>query len=463
MVTSRETTVRDASVPRPATPVRSWPENGPKPAVAGVAGAAAAAAPGVGSTLGAGAVPAVGSLARTTPAGSSATTVQPRSVESTRPVTFTASPGSMSGSSAAAWPCRITGPVAVPSSRRNPSGSRSPTMPPTRTVTPSKPARFARSASGTAGVAPVGAGKVRRAAGRARSPGSAGAPRTRDRAGAGRVVRGRDPVHAKVAATPRKDREAPVLRGRVRPTDDADDGGEMALEHPRHGDPGTGLAEHDHPVLPDEQLRPPPIAELVHRVDPASNGHEPPLLGEARRAVQEHRRRDRRRALPFDPGRGEPRRAVRGPHGPVDAHARPDRRCGAIRWGANLDRAGAVLDDEEPAAAVEQGRRRGHDGDDGDRSTVRALGRGDREGSDGGRAPRCRRGRLRRRGRRGDRRGGRCRGEQHDICGVARAQAIAVEGTGPRRTLADDAGDPVRAADREHRGGDRARTRPRGP
>ena len=106
-------------------PVRSWPANGPMPAVGGTPGAAAAtrieARP---ARSGRAPRSAVGSPASTTPAGSSATTVQPRSVESTRPVTFTASPGSISGSRSAASPCRITGPTAVPSSSEEPVGQQ---------------------------------------------------------------------------------------------------------------------------------------------------------------------------------------------------------------------------------------------------------------------------------------------------------------------------------------------------
>ena len=91
---------------------------------------------------------ATGSPARTTPPGSATTTVQPRSVDSIRPTTLIASPGAMSGRRSAAGPSRLTGPVAVPSSRVNPPGSSSPTRPPTRTVRPASFARSARFASG---------------------------------------------------------------------------------------------------------------------------------------------------------------------------------------------------------------------------------------------------------------------------------------------------------------------------
>ena len=214
-------------------------------------------------------------------------------------------------------------------------------MPPTRTVTPSRPARSTRSASGTAGAAPVGGADAPCPAGRARSARSAGCARLPD----ARRRRSRCPSAA-----------GPSTRRSLRPRGRIANRRSFAVGYGRRTmpttvarwplstdvdrDPGAGLAEHDHPLLPDEELRAPSIAQLVHAVDPAADRHEPPFLGESGRAIQEHRRRDRRRAQPLDARRRQPRRAVRRAHRPVDAHARPDRRRGRVRRRPDLDRAG---------------------------------------------------------------------------------------------------------------------------
>ena len=75
-----------------------------------------------------------GEPASTRPAGSATTRSGPPGVDSTRPVTLMASPGSTRARRSAAGPRRTTVPTAVPSSSRNPSGSSSVTRPPMRTV-----------------------------------------------------------------------------------------------------------------------------------------------------------------------------------------------------------------------------------------------------------------------------------------------------------------------------------------
>ena len=116
-VTATDSTVTATSVPTPARPAGP-PSGSPRFAsVAPVADAAGGAAMGVAVDAGSA---AVGSAARAIPAGSETTTATSPSTDSTVPLAFTASSGSMSGRNWAASPSRMTSADAVPSSIRMP-------------------------------------------------------------------------------------------------------------------------------------------------------------------------------------------------------------------------------------------------------------------------------------------------------------------------------------------------------
>ena len=238
----------------------------------------------------------------------------------------------MRASRSSAAPRRTTRPIAVPSSSVKPSGRRSTTRPPTRTVRPTSVARSTRSASS--------APSDRRGAGEAAaSPGPTHRRSRRRRAGPPSAA-GRAAGQVDVGRGPRRDREPLVGRVRVRPADDAGHRGDAALDERRAGDPGPGLADDDRVLATRRWIsarqRSPSLWTLRDR---AADPDQPPLvrLGRARRAGRSVRRR---RPLPSDlePLGPQPRRAVRDPDPADDADPRADRRRARARGQQDLDR-----------------------------------------------------------------------------------------------------------------------------
>ena len=209
-----------------------------------------------------------GALARTTAVGSSTTTASSSSGRrSTRPVTFTASDGSIRSTSEFASPVRTIGPVAVPSSSVKPSDRRSTTSPPTRTVRPRADSRSTRSAS-SAFVDDC----ARRRRGALRLTSAwAGA-----RAG---LSGGSDAGLPDIGSRTRQDRGALVRCARVGGPDDPGDVGDASLRERSVRDPSTRLPEDDEHLRADGDLCAPTFAELVNALDAARDGDEPPDVG----------------------------------------------------------------------------------------------------------------------------------------------------------------------------------------
>ena len=286
---------------------------------------------------------ASGSLAWTMPAGSSTTSTAPSGDASTCPVASSASSGSISGRRSRAAPRRIRRPVAVPSSSVKPSGRRSTTSPPTLTVAPTSPSRSTRSAAGAVGRgcrrdgARAGRGRPLCRAARARSGGGHGSP-----------------VDADVGREPGRDREAAVGSAREGPPGDPDDRRGSSLLERGARDAGPGLADHDDLLRADDDLGPPPVAQLADRVDAAGDAHQAPLVGEPGLPVEDQGGGRRSSARDREGVRPEPRGVIgdADPAGRVDPG--PDRRRGAVGRQQDLDGARAVLDDDPPPGRVEQ-------------------------------------------------------------------------------------------------------------
>ncbi len=191
-------------------------------------------------------------------------------------------------------------------------------------------------------------------------PGRTGRPVRRgpDRAGGSRSERSRRRVvrraaHGEVPRGSRNDREPAVGRRRIGSTHDADDRRGPAGRERGRGDRRARQAQDRNPSAADEQLRGPPIARAMDLHDVATDADEPPFMRRAGCDTKIERRHGGSAEAP-DRRRPDPGRAVR----PADLTGHPD--AGAHRWGAraagqqDLDRSGAVLDDEPPVRRVEQ-------------------------------------------------------------------------------------------------------------